>query len=73
MTPLPAKRIEFNQMAMAFEIKSVTPETLHLNSFTTEKEITWRHVAEPPGPANRSQPIGSETNRTLAPVADLFR
>ena len=51
-------------MAIVFDINSVTPEVLHLNLLGTEKEVTWRLVAEPAGPANGSQPIRSGTNST---------
>jgi hypothetical protein len=49
--------------AWAFDIKSVTPQTLAITN-SPFGDRTWTRIAQRDGAANRSQPIRSETNRT---------
>jgi hypothetical protein len=51
-------------LAFTFDVRSVTPEAMVLYEIGEKVEMKFRRIAEPDGPANGSQPIRSETNRT---------
>jgi hypothetical protein len=53
------------KFAWACDIKSVDPKTIVLTN-SPLGDMTWKRIAQQDGPANRSQPVGSGTNRPPA-------
>jgi hypothetical protein len=51
-------------LAFALEVKSVSPDAIILHHPRESNNMNFKRIAEPDGPANRSQPVRSDPNGT---------